>query len=83
MGWGSAGQYFDLVAVELDDNGVDEDAQYNVLLGLAKALRNDDWDTMEESLEGLSGLPAVVRVMAYFGYKLSCDCKCCDHGEDS
>lgn len=81
MGWSSAGTYFELVAHALQDNEVDDYTQYEVLLPLAKALKDNDWDTLDESLEACADNPAVVRVMAEFGYKLPCECKCCDHEE--
>lgn len=81
MGWSSAGVYFEIVAHALNENDVDDDIQYRILLPLARELRDGDWDTLDESLEAIP-TKAVKRVMATFDVFLPCKCNCCDHKEN-
>ena len=80
MGWNTANIYFDAVVTELELANIPEDSQFNILKSLADALRDGDWDTLDESLEAFPTNNAVRRVMAEYGiYK--CECKCCPHEE--
>lgn len=81
MGWASAGQYFELVAHALAENDVDDYTQYEVLKPLAKALKDSDWDTLDETLEGMQDNAVVRKIMAEFDVYLPCKCTCCDHKE--
>jgi hypothetical protein len=49
MGWASAGQIFDPVALALIDSGVPDKAITRVCVVLIKQLQAGDWDTTGES----------------------------------
>ncbi|MGA5497778.1 hypothetical protein ACPCSP_25790 [Streptomyces cinereoruber] len=68
MGWGSAGiKIFDPVARVLINAGVDEDTQVKALGDIIEALRTEDWDTEQDSLDQFLDHPGVVRAFARHG----------------
>jgi hypothetical protein len=79
MGWNSANIYFDVVVEKLQNHDIDSDIQYDVLKALAKELTDNDWDTLDESLEAFPSNKAVIRVMEEYDVYLPCTCKCCPH----
>lgn len=67
MGWASAGGIFDPVAQALVDLGASEDVKRKVLGPLIDKLRNEDWDTCDESAEQFADDPAIVALFAERG----------------
>jgi hypothetical protein len=73
MGWASAGNIFDPVAQVLIDCGAPDDLKTRALGKLIDTLRDGDWDTCEESLEGFEHDPAVVQAFRDNGIVLHCN----------
>lgn len=67
MGWGSAGDIFDPVAQALVDLGASEDVKRRVLGPLIDKLRDEDWDTCDESAERFVDDPVIVALFAERG----------------
>lgn len=67
MGWASANPIFDRTAARLLAHGVDDDVVTDVLAELIDALRDGDWDTLNESLERFIDRPAVVAAFRRAG----------------
>jgi hypothetical protein len=62
MGWASASEIFDPVARALIDLGADAPTKRKVLGTLLRKLRDDDWDTADESLDEFRNDPVVVQI---------------------
>ncbi len=68
MGWCSATEIFDAVGDKLLGRAdVPDDVKYDVMLSLAEALTQGDWDCQQES--GHWDHPAVKRVMIQIGWR--------------
>ncbi len=67
MGWGSAGQIFDMVADALIDAGTSDQHLGRVCYVLAKALCDQDWDTIDASIGGFEDYPVVVEALRRAG----------------
>lgn len=59
MGWASGGEIFDLVAHGLIEAGASDEIIGRVCYRLASALTDQDWDTVDESIDEFAGHPAV------------------------
>lgn len=80
MGWNSAGEIFDPVAQALIDAGASASLKRAVLTVLIDKLRDQDWDTEDESLSEFSRDPAIVSAFytAWDGIVLDgCDIEGC------
>lgn len=71
MGWGSAGSIFDPTIQALIDSGATDDVIIKVAVNLINNLRDNDWDTYDESLEGFKDNRAVVAAFAECGIRKS------------
>lgn len=63
MGWGSAGQIFDDVAQGLIEAGASDEILDKVCYRLAKSLTDQDWDTVDESIDEFRGHPVVQNAL--------------------
>lgn len=63
MGWASAGEIFDNVAHSLVEAGVDDAVLDRVLYQLAVSLTEQDWDTVDESVDEFAGHPVVQNAL--------------------
>ena len=64
MGWGNAGEIFNPVARALIDAGTSSQVKRDVLGKLIRELRDNDWDTCDESLEAFEYDADVVTAFA-------------------
>jgi len=71
MGWASAGStIFNPTIRALIDAKADDAVVFQVARDLIANLRENDWDTEDESLEEFRANPAVVRAFAEFGIRI-------------
>lgn len=69
MGWASAGYgIFDPVMRAMIESGCPDETITAVAGTLIDVLTNDDWDTVDESADTFSDVPAVVRAINERGY---------------
>ena len=62
MGWASGSEIFDPVAQALIDLDADANTKRRVLGKLLDKLRDEDWDTADESLQEFRGDPVIVQI---------------------
>jgi hypothetical protein len=62
VGWASASEIFDPVARALIDLGADAPTKRKVLGTLLRKLRDEDWDTADESLAEFHDDPVIVQI---------------------
>jgi hypothetical protein len=62
VGWASASEIFDPVARALIDLGADAPTKRKVLGTLLGKLRDEDWDTADESLDEFRDDPVIVQI---------------------
>lgn len=67
MGWGSAGSIFDPTIQALIEAGATDAVITKVAVNLINTLRDNDWDTYDESLEAFKDNRAVVAAFAECG----------------
>jgi hypothetical protein len=67
MGWSSANSIFDPIAQALIDAKVSREVKFAALVPLIKGLRENDWDTEDESLEVFSEDPDTVAAFREAG----------------
>ncbi len=67
MGWASAGGIFGAMASSLIRAGASEELLASACRDMIDRLRQDDWDTLDESLEQFEDNPVIVRVFGEFG----------------
>jgi len=63
MGWASGGDIFDKVTHALIDSNATNKVLDHVCYELATALRDGDWDTIDESVDEFRDNPAVVAAL--------------------
>lgn len=67
MGWASAGQtIFDPVIHALIEAGASDEIKATVAHQLIEVLRENDWDTEDESLEEFADDPVIVAAFAEY-----------------
>jgi hypothetical protein len=76
MGWASASEIFDPVARALVDCGAPDDTKRKVLGDLIRRLRDNDWDTEDESLAEFADDPAIVAAFRDNDVILRCGDEC-------